>query len=206
MVLISQKLLFSPKMKRILILNFFKVLISQQTPQLCSKAAEYSNCALNATLQVAACNQNVDSNPDSKYYTCLCDGYQTTLKCYSLCPDDPQLQLQFRTQQRSTSSTCKAAGDMKLKEPESNSSTASPMSLKTTLTSTSLSISEKSTTSFAIGQSSSPTTSGVLGVGGSRAMTPETFTMSEFPFLSGSAGYQISIVFILIVAIAALTD
>ena len=94
-----------------------KIVSSQQLPQLCSKTVEYSNCALNATLQVASCNQKVKSNPDAKYYDCLCEGYQSTLVCYSLCPDDPQLQLQFRSQKESISSTCKAASDMKLKKP-----------------------------------------------------------------------------------------
>lgn len=191
-------------MKTILILIFSKLLIAQQTPQLCSKVIEYSNCALNATLQVAACNQNVDSNPDSQYYTCLCDGYQATLRCYSLCPDDPQLQLQFRTQKESTSSTCKAAGDMKLREPFSSSSTASAMSSKSTLAADSTSTVLSGITSSS-GPTSSPTSSQILGMGGSRAMIPETSTFGSFTFFSGSVVHHVRLSWIvLLVAIEAL--
>jgi hypothetical protein len=189
-------------MKTFLIFIFFKLLISQQTPQLCSKAAEYSNCARNATLKVAACNQNVDSNPDSAYYTCLCDGYLNTLKCYALCPDDPQLQLQFRTQKESTSSTCKAAGDMKMNEPfsssslvASSSSLVAPMSF-TTLSSSISTVSSDATSSF--GVKKSQTTSQILGVGGSTAMTPTTSTLGSFTFFSGSVGYHCSLPWIVL--------
>ena len=191
------------------LLCFFKVLIAQQTPQLCAKAAEYSNCALNATLQVAACNQNVDSNPDSKYYTCLCDGYQTTLRCYSLCPDDPQLQLQFRTQKESLSSSCKAASDMKLKESVSfSSSTSVSVSSKTLSASDSTSssvsgglVKSSGSISNTIGQTLTSTQ--ILGEGGSKAMTPSSISIGDFTFFSGSVGNHICAFLAVIIAIVA---
>ena len=187
-------------------------MIGQQTPQLCAKAAEYSNCALNATLQVAACNQNVDRNPDSKYYTCLCDGYQTTLRCYSLCPDDPQLQLQFRTQKESLSSTCKAASDMKLKESfSSSSSTSVAVSSKTLSTSDSTSssvsgglVKSSGSISNTIGQTTFTLTSThILGEGGSKAMTPSSISIGDFTFFSGSVGNHICAFLAVIIAIVA---
>jgi hypothetical protein len=190
-----QQLLFSQKMKIILILTFFKLLISQQIPQLCSKATEYSNCALNATLQVAACNQNVDSNPDSQYYTCLCEGYQATLRCYSLCPDDPQLQLQFRTQKESTSSTCKAAGDMKIREPLSSSSSMETSSMSSETSSAEFS---STVTTSVFGQTKSQTVSEILGIGGSKALTPEASTVGSFIFFGGSSGIDRSLSWIIV--------
>ncbi|KAJ8328357.1 hypothetical protein QVD99_000864 [Batrachochytrium dendrobatidis] len=81
-------------------------------PRLCSKPAEYSACTTTAGLAIAACNGKVVSVPDLVYYQCLCTGNQQLQQCYTVCPDDPQLQLQATIQNQSVFSTCKASQDM----------------------------------------------------------------------------------------------
>jgi hypothetical protein len=67
--------------------------------QSCQKNKEFATCAQKAELAVAGCNSNVTNVPTASYYTCLCTGSQMRMQCYSLCPDDTQLQIQYQSQQ-----------------------------------------------------------------------------------------------------------
>ncbi|KAJ1341086.1 hypothetical protein BSLG_004327 [Batrachochytrium salamandrivorans] len=91
-------------------------------PRLCAKATDYSACTNTASLAIAACNGKVVSVPDKAYYVCLCEGNQQLQQCYSVCPDDPQLQLQATVQKQTTFSTCKTSQDMLAAEIAANQS------------------------------------------------------------------------------------
>jgi hypothetical protein len=49
------------------------------------------------------------------------------------------------------------------------------------------------------GQTKSQTVSEILGVGGSRALTPETSTLGSFTFFGGSSGYDRSLTWMIVI-------
>lgn len=55
---------------------------------------------------IAACNSLVTDTPTFEYYNCVCNGQNSMISCYDICPDDPQLQAQKQSQLQYKSGTC----------------------------------------------------------------------------------------------------
>jgi hypothetical protein len=117
-------------------------------PQLCARGVEYSECSNTASLAIAQCSANVKDVPDQVYYECLCNGNEQLVKCYDVCPDDPQLQLQMQSQKATVFSTCQTAKEFK-KALVASSATSTRIVSSTRQLETSTQDSTKSSTTIA---------------------------------------------------------
>lgn len=88
-------------------------IVTGQAPAICTKIVEFGACSTQAATDQAMCNGEVKSVPDFKYWQCVCNAQMSMLACYQLCPDDAQMQLQFRTNQASAQNTCKYVDEVK---------------------------------------------------------------------------------------------
>ena len=119
----------------------------------------------------------------------MCKGYQSSLTCYSICPDDAQVQLQLNSQKQNIFATCKAAQEMK-PDPSSSSSSASA-SASSMMTSTTVNGSSSSGTSSGTNTVTNTMTntmtkkSGMIASGGA---TPSLSTQSN----TGGSGQEIN--------------
>ncbi|KAH9246016.1 hypothetical protein BASA81_016478 [Batrachochytrium salamandrivorans] len=145
-------------------------------PRLCAKATDYSACTNTASLAIAACNGKVVSVPDKAYYVCLCEGNQQLQQCYSVCPDDPQLQLQATVQKQTTFSTCKTSQDMLAAEIAANQSAVASTP---SISSSSVSISTSATAPISSSSMSSSASSVSLSTSSTSATaTSQSGTLS----------------------------
>jgi hypothetical protein len=79
----------------------------------CSKIVEFSACSSKASNRIAGCNNLVVDTPTFQFWNCICDSYTASLDCYAICPDDPQLQLQRRSQEQTRFGTCQYVDQLK---------------------------------------------------------------------------------------------
>lgn len=166
---------------------FFQLLIvgiNSQGPQLCNKITEYSSCSTKASQDISSCNGQVTSVPDASYYTCLCKGHQSLLQCYSICPDDPQMQLQLVSQKQNMFATCKAAQDMAVNSPSSSSS------IGQSSTSSASQMADASSSSASVSASASSSASVSISSSGSVVASPSGKAATQS---ASSAGKAISI-------------
>ncbi|KAI8805404.1 hypothetical protein BJ742DRAFT_775117 [Cladochytrium replicatum] len=179
---------FSPKLVRYFPI-FARASPQSGLPRLCQQISQYSGCQSNASLAQSQCNQLVSVVPTLEFQICLCDRLQDSLRCYALCPDDPQLQLQLSTQKASVSSQCKAVEDMKNQGfvVITTAATSSSSAPAVTMNATSLAGAMSTTTSesgSSTGTANGITTSSVLGSvgtamsGGSTKSAQKTSTTS----------------------------
>jgi hypothetical protein len=63
---------------------------------------------MNAHLQMANCSES-NQEPTKSLYNCLCEAHNQLMGCYSICPDDPNLQLQRLNTEQHLAASCKAA-------------------------------------------------------------------------------------------------
>lgn len=103
----------------------------------CARMPEFVSCITKFNLDIANCSAKVLSVPDVEFYKCKCDYYTAMDKCYYICPEDAQIQLQFMTQKQSGDAECKAYQEMLLRSSSSAAATKTKTAIKTT---TSLSI------------------------------------------------------------------
>lgn len=126
------------KMKTTIVVVFFlsltwsAVLINAQSSLICNKISEFTSCVNKYSLNIAGCSASVKSTPGLAYYECQCEQYTAMDQCYSLCPDDAQIQLQFDTQKRTKNSICQAVTDLKNQGFTNTSSSSTKTSTKTT--------------------------------------------------------------------------
>lgn len=99
---------------------------------------EFVSCITKFNLDIANCSAKVLSVPDVEFYKCKCDYYTAMDKCYYICPEDAQIQLQFMTQKQSGDAECKAYQEMLLRS--NSSSSAAATKTRTATKSTTLSI------------------------------------------------------------------
>ena len=156
----------------VFVLNLCQAYLAQT--RTCAKAAEFAECSNAANLQVAGCSEKVSDTPNKEFYSCMCNGYQSSLECYGLCPDDEMLLLQLKTQKENAASSCKAAGDMEKKEALSSSRAA--------LSKTS-SLNPSATTKAINSVKKVSSSSIILASGGSAAASPTGPTGSSVPLI-----------------------
>jgi hypothetical protein len=72
----------------------------------CQKLTEFNACVDKEARSQADCNAAVESTPDFKYWDCVCQAQRRQTSCYALCPDDENMQLQYRSNQASAENTC----------------------------------------------------------------------------------------------------
>lgn len=72
----------------------------------CAQLDKFNTCSTNAGNQMTACSSAVTSVPDITYWQCVCSSQTALTNCYTLCPDDPNMQLQYASQTSSVSGTC----------------------------------------------------------------------------------------------------
>jgi hypothetical protein len=118
-------------------------------PQLCSKPTEYSQCTNEAHLAMADCS-SASVEPNRSLYACLCDAHQQLMTCYSICPDDPNLQLQRVSVEQNMDSSCKAVlGFAEVLTASPTVTTSTPASTTSTLVSPMTTMSDVQNTSTA---------------------------------------------------------
>lgn len=72
----------------------------------CKAMASFTACSTNSANQIAACSAAVINVPDISYYQCVCTAQNALNNCYNLCPDDANLQLQYKSIMSSSPGTC----------------------------------------------------------------------------------------------------
>jgi hypothetical protein len=100
------------------------LMVAGQAAVQCSQPVQYSTCTTEAHQQMAKCSSNVSGSPTGAYYRCLCTGKQALVTCYTICGDDPNLQLQLPTTQRDADAACKLASEQEAKDPKPTSTTS----------------------------------------------------------------------------------
>ena len=155
-----------------------------QSAQLCSKPVEYSSCTTDAHKQMASCSAKVVGNPTATYYRCLCEGQNALVSCYSICGDDPNLQLQLPTAQRDAASSCKVATEQEAKAPKATTKSTTSSDIKTTLSSSptvTSTINTESLIKTATNQvPASPTKTGKPATGGGIVFSAAIVSQSSF--------------------------
>ncbi|KAJ3088148.1 hypothetical protein HK102_009451 [Quaeritorhiza haematococci] len=87
-----------------------------QLPKICAKLGEYTTCTNNAAFASARCNVdnvNSDGTTGLALFNCLCETSKVMLRCFDLCPDSPELQLQRQELDARSDTQCAAAQDLK---------------------------------------------------------------------------------------------
>ncbi|KAJ3282808.1 E2-like enzyme [Rhizoclosmatium sp. JEL0117] len=104
----------------------------------CIRTNDFANCTTVAAGTSANCNNLVIDTPTLEYYTCLCDAGNANLKCYELCPDDKQLQLQLTNIKQAASASCQGVSVLK-NQGFTTSSSAAPITTSSDSTVTTIS-------------------------------------------------------------------
>ena len=111
----------------------FTTLYTNVSNAACSQITRYSDCVNKNTLKIMGC-EAINFGPLSAYYRCLCDTNKELNSCYTLCSDDPILQLESQTSLINLQTICMQA-DAQVPEPTrtpTQTPTPTPVQTKTT--------------------------------------------------------------------------
>ena len=88
----------------------------------CALQSTYYDCFNKNNLKVMGC-ETKNAGPMFDYYSCLCDTKKALYNCYSICSDDPSLQLQGQNYLLDITNTCQQADNYKALLPTVSSVT-----------------------------------------------------------------------------------
>ncbi len=103
---------------------FFQITYGQG-PQLCTQVDRFTACITSARQRIDACSNAVVGTPTVTFYECQCTELTSIQSCYSICPEDPQLQMQLPNEQANAKAWCGQSSSMRSIEDAKKTSTSS---------------------------------------------------------------------------------
>src|SRR6478735_3404219 len=95
----------------IFLLAFLSIAYGQLLPQLCAQIDQFTACTTSARQRVDTCGQKITS-PNVTFYECQCTELTSIEKCFTYCPDSPDIQLQLPNEQANAKAWCEQAKRM----------------------------------------------------------------------------------------------
>lgn len=105
---------------------FVTTTYAQQPPQLCNQISVFTACVTGARQRVDACGTGLSSVPTVAFYECQCTELTSIQSCYSICPEDPQLQMQLPNEQANAKAWCTQSETMRAAENAKKNTTFFP--------------------------------------------------------------------------------
>src|SRR6478609_9593522 len=101
---------------------FHSIFLLTSFTRACQLITSYNDCVNKNTLKIMSC-EALNSGPMYDYYTCICAQKKALFGCYTICADDPTLQLESQTAQLDVIAVCQQASQL---QPTSTTTTLPP--------------------------------------------------------------------------------